>query len=73
MTLSMRVEHRDVGVGLELHHLPGVALQRLAARVHHDQLGAALGGVLEEGRGDRMVLGRVGADDEDDFGVLARR
>ena len=71
MTLSMRVEHRDVGAVLELHHLPGVALERLAARIHHDELGAALGRLLEEGRGDRMVLGRVGADDDDDVGVLA--
>ena len=71
MTLSMRVEHRDVGAVLELHHLPGVALERLAARVHHDQLGAALGRLLEEGRGDRMVLGRVGADHDDEVGVLA--
>ena len=45
--------------------------ERLAARIHHDQLGAALGGLLEEGRGDRMVLGRVGADHDDDVGVLA--
>ena len=37
------VEHRDVGAVLELHHLPGVALERLAARVHDDELGAALG------------------------------
>ena len=43
--------------------------QRLAARVHHDQLGAALGRLLEEGRGDRVVLGRVGADDDDHVGV----
>ena len=35
------------------------------------ELGAALGRLLEEGRGDRMVLGRVGADDDDDVGVLA--
>ena len=67
------VEHRHVGAVLELHHVPGVALERLAARIHHDQLGAALGGLLEEGGGDRMVLGRIGADDDDDVGVLAPR
>ena len=50
--------------------LPGVALERLPARVHDDQLGAALGRLLEEGGGDRMVLGRVGADHDDDVGVL---
>ncbi len=65
------VEHRHVGAVLELHHLPGVALQRLTARVHHHELGAALGRLLEEGRGDRMVLGRVGADHDDQLGVLA--
>jgi hypothetical protein len=66
-----RIEHRDVGAVLELHHLPGVALERLAARIHHDQLGAGFGRLLEEGRGDRVVLGRIGADDDDDVGVLA--
>ena len=34
-------------------------------------VGAALLRLLEEGRGDRMVFGRIGADDEDHFGVLA--
>ena len=65
------VEHGHVGAVLELHHLPGVALKRLPARVHHHQLGAALGRLLEEGGGDRMVLGRVGADDDDEVGILA--
>ena len=64
-----RVQHRDVAAGLELQMLVGVARQRLPARIHHDQLGAALGGVLDIGRGDRMVHGRVGADHDDDFGV----
>ena len=48
-----------------------MALHRGAARIHDDELGAALGGLLEEGRCDRMVLGRIGADDDDDFRVLA--
>ena len=51
--------------GLKRSDDGGVARQRLAARIHDDQLGAALGGVLDEGRGDRVVLGRVGADDDD--------
>ena len=58
--------------GLNRSIVGRMARQRLAARVHHDQLGAALRGVLEEGRGDRMVFGRVGADDDDDVGILAR-
>src|SRR6185369_8837997 len=43
------VEHRNVGAVLELHHLPSVALQGLPARIHHNQLGAELGRLLEEG------------------------
>ena len=65
------VEHRDVGARLELQHVGGVALERLAARVHDDELGAALGRLLEEGGGHRMVLGRIGTDDDDDVGILA--
>ena len=44
----------------------------LAARVHHDQLGAALRRLLEEGRGDRVVFGRVRADDDDHVGIGRR-
>ena len=66
----MRVEQRDVGAGLELEHVGGVALQRLAARIHDDQGLALLGRLLEIGGGDRVVLGRVGADDDDHVGVL---
>ena len=66
------VQQRDVGAGLELQHVGGVALQRLAARVHHDQGLAPLGRLLEVGRRDRMVLGRIGADHDDHVGVLDR-
>ena len=62
---------RDVGAGLELEHVGGMTLERLAARIHHDQLRAALGRLFEEGRSDGMVLGRVGADHDDDVGILA--
>src|SRR5207248_1076135 len=65
------VEHRDVGAWLELQHVRGVALERLPARIHDDELRAAFGRLLEEGGGDRMVLGRIGADDDDDVGILA--
>src|SRR6187551_115944 len=65
------VEHRHVRTVLKLHHLPGVALERLPARVHHDQLGAALGRLLEESGGDRVVFGRIGADHNDEVGILA--
>ena len=64
-----RVQHRDIAAGLELQVLEGMARQRLPARIHHDQLGAALGRVLDEGRGDRMVDRRIGADHPYDFGI----
>ncbi len=65
------VEHRNVRAVLELHHLPGVALHRRAARVHDDELGATLRRLLEEGGSDRVVLGRVRADHDDQLGILA--
>src|SRR5579883_2995806 len=65
------VEHRDVGAVLELQHVRRVALERLPARIHDDEFGASLRRLLEEGRGDRVVLGRVGTDDHDDVRVLA--
>ena len=65
------VEHRHVGAVLELQHAPGMTLERLAARIHHHELRAALGRLLEKGRGDRMILGRIGADDDDEIGILA--
>ena len=68
-----RVQQRDVAAGLEREVLVGMARQRLPARIDHDQLGAALGRVLDEGRGDRMVHGRIGADHDDDLGVHRRR
>ena len=59
------------GLNAQMHG--GVARQRLPARIHDDQLGAALGRVLDEGRGDRMVHGRIGADHDDHLGVHGRR
>ena len=69
------VEQGDVAARLELQHVAGVAGDALVlpARVHDDQLGAALGRVLEEGGGDGMVLGRPRADDDDAVAVLGRR
>src|SRR3546814_4259787 len=42
-----RVEHGDVAAGLEAQRMGGVAHHVLAARVHDDQFGAALGRLLE--------------------------
>ena len=63
------VEQGDVGAGGELQHMGGMLDQRMAARVADDEGGAALGGIFEEGSGNRVVLGRVGADDQDDIGL----
>ncbi len=67
--IDHRVQHRDIAAGLERQMLGGMARQRLPARVHHDQLGAALGRVLDEGRSHRVIDRRIGADHDDDFGV----
>ena len=53
------VQHRHVAARAEAQRVRRVPRQGLAARVHHEELGAALRGVLEEGRGDRVVYGRV--------------
>ena len=68
--VEQRVEERDIGPDRELQHVGRVPLQRLAARVHDDQRRATLGRLLEIGRRDRMVLGRVGADHHDDVGLF---
>ena len=71
--VEQRVQQRHVRAGLELKHVGSVAPQRLPTRVHHHQRLALLRGLLEERRGDRVVLGRVGADDDDDVGIGAGR
>ena len=64
------IEHGHVGARLEGQVLVGMPRQRLTARIYDDQLGAILlDGVFDEGRGHRMVHGRVGADHDDDLGV----
>src|SRR5690606_39888951 len=62
----------DVPSRRELQVLVGVAHHLLAARVHHDDLGAALGRVLQEGGGHRVVLSRPRADDDHAVAVLGR-
>ena len=64
------VEQRHVARRLELQHVGGVFAHRLAARINDDELGAAFRRLLEEGRGDGMVLGRIGADDHHHIGML---
>ena len=65
-----RVQHRDVSARLELKHMAGMPFQPLPPRIHDDQFSAALGKLLEVGRGHRMVLGRVGPDDDGHIGIL---
>ncbi len=56
--------------GLNAEMQVGVARQRLPARIDHDQLGAVLlDGVLDEGRGHRMIHRRIGADHDDHLGI----
>ena len=64
------VEHGHIGVGLELHDAPGVFAQIGHARIGQHYFGAAFGGVLDPGGGHRVVGGGVGANDDDDFGML---
>ena len=65
-----RIQHRHIRPGPELQHVRGKAAQADPARIHHDQLAAALGELLEIGRGNRVVLDRIGADDDGDIRVL---
>ena len=64
------VEQRHVARRLELQHVGGVLAHRLPARIDDDELGAALRRLFEEGRGHRMILGGIGADDHDHVGML---
>ena len=63
------VEERDVAPRREAHHAVGVLAEHQAARVEHDQLGAALGGLLEPGGGDGVVHRRVAAGEDDHVGL----
>ena len=64
------IEERHVAAGLELQHVGCVLAQCHSARVNDDELRAALCRLLEESRGDWMVLCRVGPDHHDNVGVL---
>ena len=68
-----RIKQSDVAAIPELQHVRGVAIERGAARVHHDELRPAFRRLLEIGCGNRVVLGRIGADHDDHVGILDRR
>ena len=64
------VEQGHVARRFELQHKASVLAHRLPARIDDDELGAALRRLFEEGRGHRMILGGIGADDHDHVGML---
>ena len=66
--MDHRIEHRHVGVGLELEFAPGMAAQLGAAGIGDDQFRAVLDRILYPGCRDRMVRGRVRTNEENDFG-----
>ena len=65
-----RVQHRHIGAGAELQHMTGKPLQRLAARIHHDQLATPLGELFEICCSHRMVFDRVGPDHNRYIGIF---
>ncbi len=65
-----RVQHGHVGARAELQHVRSEPAQADPARIHHDQLSAALGELLEIGGRDRVVLDRVCTDDDRHIGIL---
>ncbi len=67
------IQHGHIAAGLELQVMAGMARQCLPARVHDNELRAALGRLLDEGRRHRMIDRRVGADDDDDLSLHRRR
>ena len=68
-----RVQHRNVTSRLEREMLGRMPGQRLPPRVHHIEFRAAFCGVLDEGRGDRMVDRWIRADHPDDLRVCRSR
>ena len=65
-----RVQQRHIRAGFERQHMLSKPLQPLGARIHDDELATALGKLLEIGRRNRMVLQRVGANNDGDIRIL---
>ena len=68
--MDERIEHCDIGVGIELESAPGVLADVGDARVGEHDFRAPLGRVLHPGRGHRMIGGRVRTDHEDQVGMF---
>ena len=64
-----RIQHRDIGVSLELEFAPRMAAKLSAAWIGDDQFCAVLDRVFYPGCRHRMVRGRVGTNEENDFGL----
>ena len=64
------VEQREIGAGGDLQEQVGLLRGRGAARVDDDQFCAGLDAVHHPQEQDRMAVGHVGADDEEDVGLF---
>ncbi len=67
-------EHRDVGAGQQRQMMPGFDMGGAndvgSARIDHDQFGAGAQALLQSRSEHRMAVGRIGADDHHDVGML---
>ena len=64
-----RVQKRDVGIGLDLEIVGGVARELESARICQDELHTLLARVLDPRGGDRVVDRGAGADQKHDLGL----
>ena len=71
--VQQAVQQRQIGAGLDLQEQVGLVGGGGAARVDHDQLGAGLEPVGHPQEQDRMAVGHVRADDEEQVGVSRSR
>lgn len=74
--MRQRRQHGHVGARLQRQVIIGLHMRRLdeidAARIDDDQFCALTEPLLEARAEHRMPVGRVGADDDDDIGMLDR-
>jgi hypothetical protein len=67
--LDHAADEGDVGARAQLGEHVGDRAGAIEARIDVQDVGAALLGARQPVHGDRMILGRVAAHDEDDVGV----
>ena len=72
--MRQRRHHGDIGAGLQRQVMLRLDMRRAhdvgAARIDHDQLGALPQPLLQPRGEHRMPVGRVGADDHHDIGMI---